>query len=327
MPANLPPDYYAAEERYRQAKATDEKIRILEEMLSIMPKHKGTDHLLADLRAKISRLKKEETKKKPGARFNPYAVEKEDCPRLTLIGPPNSGKSSLFNALTSASSEVQDYPYTTVKPQPGICRFDNYRIQIVDLPPVMNDSMEGWMSDLVRTADGAGIVVDGSNIESLESTADLLTAVDRANLYLRGPEWKGEAPLGTIIKSTFLAVNKIDIADDEAVRFFQAEFSGLMPVCLISAKDNDSIRRIFKTIVDTLKVMRIYTKIPGKDPDMYEPYIVDRGVSVGQLAEDIHRDFADNFRFARLWGKNTFNARRVGRDHVLEDEDIIEIHC
>src|SRR5512142_646752 len=106
MPANLPPQYYEAEKVYRQAKTAAEKIELLETMLAIMPKHKGTDHLKAELRAKIARLQEEGEHKRGGTRTQLYAVRKEGAAQVALVGPPNVGKSQLLALLTGASPKV-----------------------------------------------------------------------------------------------------------------------------------------------------------------------------------------------------------------------------
>jgi len=326
MPANLPPDYYAADERYRQAKTAEEKIRILEEMLAIMPKHKGTDHLKADLRARISRLEKEGSKKKTTTvKFNPYVVEREDCPQLTLIGPANSGKSALLNRLTGASSEVAEYPYTTTMPFPGIMRHNYYRFQIVDLPPVMGDTMEGWMGDLLRTSDGTIITLDASSDKTLEAVEPLFKAIDGANVFLSGLHTE-KAPLGTVPKKAVIALTKCDKASSEVVDLLQSEYGRRFRLVKTSAFGELDTDVFTSAVADAISVLRIFTKIPGKKADIDEPYIVKRGITVIELAESVHREIAEDFKFARIWGKKVFDGQRVGKDHLLEDEDIVELH-
>ncbi len=327
MPANLPPDYFAAEERFRQAKTAEEKIRILEEMLAIMPKHKGTDHLQADLRAKISRLKKEGAKKKVTARFNPYAVEREDCPQVVFIGPANSGKSSLINALTDSEvSEAAEYPYTTVKPSPGIFRCDNYRFQLVDLPPVIGSSMEGWMGDLLRHADGAVIVLDTSREETLDQVGALFAAIDRANVFLQGLN-DDAPPLGTMPQNALIALHKSDSALPEVAVLLKEQFGRRFPALETCSNSNLKKALFAQSLASALKIIRIYTKVPGKKADLQEPYIVDEGINIIKLAEVIHREMVENFRFARVWGRKTFEGQRVGKEHIIEDGDIVELHA
>ena len=327
MPANLPPDYYAAEERFRQAKTTEEKIRILEEMLSIMPKHKGTDHLKADLRSKISRLLKEGTKKKTGvSKFNPYAVDREDCPQVVFIGSANAGKSSLVKYLTGAPTEIAEYPYTTSLPSPGIFRHNHYRFQLIDLPPVMGDSMEGWMGDYIRTSEGTIVVLDASTEETLEQTGDLFKAIDSANVFLTG--LKDEpAPLGTVPKKGMITLTKCDKVNRDVAELLRADFGKKFSILETSVKGGMNKNQFASRLAGTIGYIRIFTKIPGKKADIDEPYIIRRGKTVVELAETVHRDLAETFRFARIWGKKTFDGQRVGREHVLEDEDIVELHA
>ncbi len=132
MPANLPPMYFEAEKRFRTARTAEEKIQALEEMLGIMPKHKGTDKLKADLRRKIAKTKAESQQGKAGSRKEiAYSIDKEGAAQVAVIGPPNSGKSSLVAAVTSASPEVADFPHSTWKPTPGMANFEDIQFQLI----------------------------------------------------------------------------------------------------------------------------------------------------------------------------------------------------
>ncbi|MFN3699510.1 MAG: GTPase, partial [Dictyoglomus sp.] len=153
MPANLPPQYFEAEKRFREAKTIEEKIQALKEMLAILPKHKGTDKMKADLRRKLSQLMEEAEKrsKKGGGRSLEY-IEKEGAGQVLLLGPPNTGKSLFFKFVTGVESFVADYPFSTINPVVGMMPFENIQIQIIDLPPLWENS-ESWIYNLVRNAD------------------------------------------------------------------------------------------------------------------------------------------------------------------------------
>src|ERR1051325_6656304 len=136
MPANLTPQYMEAEKRFKQAGSLPEKIAALEEMMATVPKHKGTEKLQAELKKKMSALRKDaEHQQKSGGRREFHLVEREGARQLALVGAPNSGKSQLLRSLTHALPEVAEYPYTTRTPIPGMLVFENVRLQLVDLPP------------------------------------------------------------------------------------------------------------------------------------------------------------------------------------------------
>jgi ribosome-interacting GTPase 1 len=109
MLANLPPDYFAAEQRFREATTPEDKIEALEEMLAIMPKHKDTDKLKAMLRERISKFKDQALKKKGGARQKTvYDIEKEGAAQVVVIGPPNTGKSVRDGQMVQRDYILQD---------------------------------------------------------------------------------------------------------------------------------------------------------------------------------------------------------------------------
>ena len=161
MPANLTPQYLDADKRFRQAKNAAEKISALEDMLALIPKHKGTEKMQADLKRRLSKAREEAQKKgKAGARGNTYHVPREGAGQVVLVGPPNSGKSTLLAMLTNAIPEVGDYPFTTRKPLPGMMDFENVKIQLVDLPPIAPEWTEGWVYALIRNAELVLVLVD-----------------------------------------------------------------------------------------------------------------------------------------------------------------------
>src|SRR4030043_10483 len=161
MPANLTPDYLEAEVKFKQAKTTDEKIRALEIMMAVIPKHKGTEKIRAQLKSRMAKLK-EELQRKPtiGKAEQAFYIKKEGTAQILLLGLPNTGKSTLFSKMTHALSEVADYPFTTQKPIPGMMTFENLQIQLVDTPPIQSDHIEPGFPNLIRNADGLLLLVD-----------------------------------------------------------------------------------------------------------------------------------------------------------------------
>jgi ribosome-interacting GTPase 1 len=330
MAANLTPQYMEADKKLRTAKTPQEKIEILEEMLSLMPKHKATEKLQAQLKSKISKLK-EEMEKQPSIKHGvSYVIPKQGAGQIAVVGPPNSGKSMLIKALTGAEPEVGDYPFTTRAPAPYMMKFENVRIQLVDQPPLTPDIMESWQIELIKVADAALLVVDLANADSSSLLESLIGKLKEKKVefvredYVPTLESPGPPPFK---KKTIIVANKSDLdaakENLETLKFF---FEGQLTVLPVSAEAGDGLEDLKKRIFGFLHVIRVYSKAPGKKPDNSEPFVLKRGTTVIEMARAVHKDFAEKLAYARLWRGTEFTGQMINREFVLEDKDVCELH-
>jgi len=328
MPANLTPQYLDADKRFRQAKTSAEKIVALEEMLALIPKHKGTEKMQADLKRRLSKAREEAQKKgKAGARRDSYYVSREGAGQVVLIGPPNSGKSALLAMLTNAEPDLADYPFTTRKPLPGMMVFENIQIQLVDLPPIAPDWTEGWVYALIRNADLVLVVVDLGGDEVLEQVEQVKTQLAMHKLKLVGPSDAGELAAGEAAKRALLVGNKAD-ADGagERAAILEAFYAADFPVLSVSANTGTNLETLRRALYAGLEILRVYTKVPGKKPDLTAPFVLKHGSTVADVAASVHKDIAASLKFAKIWGADKYDGQRVTRDYVVQDGDIIELH-
>jgi ribosome-interacting GTPase 1 len=327
MPANLPPAYFEAEQRYREAKTPAEGIAALEEMLAIMPKHKGTDKLKADLRRRLSKLRgKQHEKKKVGKRESSFKIEREGVGQVVVLGAPNVGKSALVAALTNADPVVADFPHSTWRPTPGMMHFEDIQIQLIDTPPISREYMEPLFFDMVRRSDVALIVVDVHTdpFQQLEETVSVLR---ERKIGARQSERHPEDTTGWRFLPQLVIANKIDDqSSEENFVIFRSLLEEDRPVIPVSAKRGYNFDVLKKSIFGALDIIRIYSKVPGKEPDLNEPFVVKKGSTLEELAGKIHKDFSARLKFARLWGAQVYDGQMVQRDHVLQDGDIVELH-
>ena len=326
MPTNLLPDYYRLEELYREAQTNEEKIRYLEEMMAIVPKHKGTDHLRADLRRKLAKLKEaSEAKKGAGRQTSPFHIDKEGAGQVVLVGPTNAGKSALVAALTNATPDTAEYPYTTWTPTPGMMEVENVQIQLIDTPSLDREHVEGELINLIRRADLILLVVDlqAFPIEQVENSIAFLE--ERRIAPLRLQERYAEER-GFIFTPLLVVVNKCDDekadADFEVLCELIEEDWPMIPVSATTGRNFDSLKR---AIFDRLEIMRIYSKPPGKEADLSRPFVMKKGGTVEEFAGKVHKDFFDSLKSARVWGSAAHDGLMVSRDHVLQDGDIVEL--
>jgi ribosome-interacting GTPase 1 len=328
MPTNLPPECAELEARYRAAASPEDKIDALEELLAAIPKHKGTDHLRADLRSKLARLRDaSRSRRGAGHATSPFRIEREGAGQVAVIGCPNTGKSALVAALTNAAPEVAAYPFTTRAPVPGMMRVEDVQVQLVDTPPLHPDHPEPELTGLIRRVDLLLVVVDlqDDSIGQLQDAMAMLA--DRRILPVVEQE-RHSAEERLTFKPLLVVVNKND--DEASDGDFQALcelFEGECPLLPVSARTGRGLDRLRRAVFDGLDIIRVYSKPPGKEPDLAAPFPLKRGSTVEELAGKIHRGLQHNLRSARVWGKEVFDGQPVGRDYVLHDGDIVELRA
>ncbi len=325
MPANLNPQYYEAEEAFRNAKSVEGKIAALEEMLAVMPKHKGTEKIQADLKKRISRLKKEGDKKKGGSRQDdPYIVEKQGAGQVVLIGYPNSGKSSLVKKLTNARIKIGAYPFTTPIPQPGMMPYQDIKIQLVDTPPVTDEGVPGPFLNTIRNADMLLLFTDLGNDNCVDQLQFLLHFL-REKRLLREEVSPGVKAFTEDNYQVIGARCDLDTAN-ERLAILKELIVDCPEVIPFSVKTEENLQKLKEIIFTKLNIIRIYAKSPGEEPDMEKPFVLKKGATVIEFAREVHRDIAENLKEARVWGSVRFDGQAVARDYHLKDRDIVELN-
>lgn len=336
MPANLTPEYKAAEAAYRAARDARERLEALREMLRTVPKHKGTEHLQADIKSKIKELTEELTVRKGAARTGPPTVIRpEGAAQVALIGPPNAGKSALHARLTGSRAVSEPYPFATQYPQPGMLPFEDVHFQLVDLPSVAAEHPIGWIGNALSPADAALLVVDLAAPDSIDRVGEVHRILADRRVVLTS-SWpadpdgvpENEDPFVKVLP-TVLVVNKADLLDDPSAELeVFRELTGYdYPTLVVSAETGDGCEAVGRFLFDRLGIVRVYTKAPGRPPDLTRPFTVLRGQTVADVARLVHKELATRFAYARLWGSGGHDGRQVGRDHVVSDGDIVELHA
>lgn len=328
MPANLPPQYHAAELRYRAAIDPEEKVRALREMLAVMPKHKGTEKLQADIKRRISQLQADSKRGSTVARQTPpWVIEKVGAGQVPLIGPPNSGKSSLVAALTRAEPKVADYPFTTTAPLPGMMPFENVQIQLVDTPPLTPEHWIEWMPDLLRRADAVACVADLAQPDPWAPFESILQRLRERGVLLDPLPEDEPGAFDVSLPSVVVGQKRDAPTADAGWSALRAGARDRWPLVAVSALHGDGLEELKRRLFEALHVVRVYAKPPGKPADTRAPFVLPAGSTVRDLAARIHKDVARGFQYARLWGASgKFDGQRVGDDHVLDDGDAVEIH-
>jgi hypothetical protein len=338
MPANLSAEYKKTEQAYRSAREPRERLALLKEMLRTIPKHKGTEHLQADIKSRIKELSDELAgPKKGGARSaHGYAVRREGAAQVCLVGPPNSGKSTLHAALTGSKSEAGPFPYTTKLPVPGMLRFEDIAFQLVDLPPVSREHMEPSLIGALQGADAAWLVVDLADPECTEHVSLIIEELARRKITLeeRWPGLGGKTDSETtedlfrVRLPTLLVANKSDLdPDPDEVKVLEELLGIRYPALAVSATRGTNLGELAPFLFRALGIVRVYSKVPGKPADRQRPFTVRAGGRVIDVARLVHQDVAATLKYARVWGSGEFDGQQVGPEHRVADGDVLELHA
>ena len=341
MPANLSPEYKKAEAAFRSSRDPKERLDCLNEMLRTIPKHKGTEHLQAEIKTRIKHLTEEvgDARKKAGRRGPTHVIRCEGAAQVSLIGAPNAGKSTLHAQLTGSHAETGPYPYTTQSPLPGMLSFEDIHFQLVDLPPVCRERPVPWIGNALQPAEACLFVVDVQDPASVDHVVTILellaekrvTLLDRSDEAGSAEDSNGDEmsdPFAVQLPTLLLAT-KADLSaavqqDVEALE----ELVGIRyPSLVVSARTGEGLDRIAPWLFETLGIVRVYTKAPGRPPEMKRPFTVHRGSTVHDVARLVHGDIAASLRYARLWGRDQQAGQQVGRDNPVADGDVLELHA
>jgi len=325
MPANLTPEYFKAEQWFRTATTTEEKILALERMLAVMPKHKGTDHLKADLRRKLSKLREAPPKKGKAKHVDIFHVPRTGSGQVTLLGTPNCGKSSIAAALTNAKVNVADFPFATGAPVPGMATFEDIQIQLIDMPPITADYIAPGQVGTYRNCDLIAIVIDLS-AEAAEQMRTCLDFLESRNLLMDEQTPAYDTQGNALGKKAFCVCTKCDIAEAGALEAVKRSCEHNFEFVEISTETGAGLDKLPQILFELLGIIRIYAKPPGKPADMDEPFTLPAGSTVMDLATAIHRELAEKLKAARIWGKGVYDGQNVQLTHVLHDKDVIELH-
>lgn len=322
MPANLGPQYLAAEAHYRQAITDEEKLAALEEMMQTIPKHKGTEKMQGDIKRRMAKAREGMRSGGKGARRKElFKIEKEGAGQVVLVGPPNSGKSHLLKAMTRAEPLVAEYPFTTRLPLPGMAQFENVQIQLIDLPPIAEETSQTWLWAVLRLSDALLVVLDAGDDDVLTEAEELLAFMQANNVVITN-----SAERDYNEKKALCACTKADMPGAlERIELLKEVLGGRMELIPVSAVTGDGLDRLSAAMFfDLLGRIRVYTHAPGRKADFSAPFILDAGTTVLGAAREIHKEIAETLKYARVWGKGMFEGgQMVPRDHILSDGDVI----
>ena len=332
MPANLPPEYYKLKHQLEAAKTDEERLSLLEEMLRITPKHKGSEKVISDLRRRIAKLRNAPDKKGATKRHS-HLIPKQGAGQIILLGAPNVGKSRFLASCTNAKPDISRTPFTTREPAVGMLNYENIQFQIIDTPPVTADFVQPEILDLARNSDILLIIVNLGGDDVLDEVGVVTSKLKAAKIVIArevhgdGVDENSSSTESSSIKPALIVANQIDVPNASDRLEILSEFYGeTFEIYPLSAATGEGREHLEKAIYDKLEILRVYTKTPGKRVDRDDPIVLPMGSTVIDAAMRLHRDFAANLKFARVWGVNWHDGQSVSRDDHVHDGDILEFH-
>jgi ribosome-interacting GTPase 1 len=329
MAANLTPQYLEAEAEYKRAQTAEERLACLKRMYALLPKHKASEKLQADLKTRLSEAKKEveQERKSPKKVGVSHKIPKQGAGQYVVLGGPNTGKSRLLTQLTRATPDVAPYPFTTREPHAGMMDWEDVRVQLIDMPPITADYLEGYLSSMVRAADAALLMVDLGEEDGPFAAEAVIEQLAKTKTVLVGQAPATVDDPSIQYTKTLLVANKIDLPGATArLEVVRELFGARFPIHVISAEHATGLEELRTAIYRFLNVIRVYTRQPGKPPDLESPFTCAAGSTVLEMAALVHRDFAQGLKSARIWGTGVYDGQTAKRDHVLHDKDVVELH-
>lgn len=353
MPINANYEYYAAEKKYHAAKTPTEKLQALSEMQSTAPKHKGAENLRKEISRKIAAVKAgiekhKIAKKGSGKNVN---VKKEGAGQVAIVGMPNSGKSTFLNKLTGVKVEIASYPFTTRKPEVGMMGYKGAWVQLVEVPAIVEGSSQGksdgtQILSIIRNSDAVVLLYRTEEkkelvLKELEA-ANIKLNKQKPKIIISHSEFKGITVSGAknikfprqdlekFLKSMGYHNASVIIHEPvtNLIKFIEVLEGSIVYKKAILLKfdewqDNEEFRG---EIFSLLEKILIYTKKPGQEADYTDPLVLKEGATVADVAERLHKDFAQGLRYVRVWGSAKFGGQRISRKYKLKSEDLIEIY-
>jgi ribosome-interacting GTPase 1 len=329
MAANLTPQYLEAEAEYKKAQNAEDRLACLKKMYSLLPKHKASEKLQADLKTKMSELREEieKEKKSPKKASVSHKIPRQGAGQYVVVGAPNTGKSRLLTRLTRATPEVAAYPFTTREPHAGMMDWEDVRVQLIDTPPITPDYLENYLQGMIWAADAAVLMVDLGDDDGPFAAEAVLERLAQTRTILTSTLPAEQEDPATHYTRTLLAANKIDLPGaPERLEIVRELFGERFSVQVISAEHGTGVEELRTALYRFLNVIRVYSKQPGKPPDLASPFTCPIGSTLLEMAALVHRDFVEGLKSARIWGTGVYDGQTVKRDHVLNDKDIVELH-
>jgi uncharacterized protein len=330
MAVNLPPHYHDADARYKKATTATDKLAALREMWVLLPKHKASEKVQAALKTKISELTDQIEHEKSGPKKSApgtFKIPRQGAGTVVFLGPPNTGKSFLLSKLTKAKPEVAPYPFTTREPIPGMMDFENVRVQLIDLPPITADHYDSFITDVTRSADAAVLFLDLSNDDGPTEAQATIERLNLARRLLVREHPAEQDPATFSIRTILVAAKSDDEAADVRLEMAKEWLEDRFPLYVVSAETGVGLEDVRRAIFESLRVIRVQTKQPGKPLDTSgSPFTCPVGSTVAEFAGYVHSDFEEKLKSARVWGTGVQDGQTVGRDHVLHENDVVELH-
>jgi len=329
VPANLTPQYHKAEREYRTAETAVDRVQCLETMLRIIPKHKGTDRLQGELRAKLKEARVEvQVEASAPKSTRTFRISKQGAGTVFIIGPPNSGKSRLVAELTNAEPNVEPYPFTTREPLSAMMPVHDVMVQLVDTPPVTASNLEPYLLNFVRSSELTILCFNGSSDDAPQEVFDVIEQFRQRKTVLSAESGFDDDDFSIVHVPTLLVLTHAADEDVDIRREFFSELSPPeLPIALVDFDQGIHIEELRAAIYEALSVIRVYTKRPGQSADSEAPLTFPQGATVEDFALKLHQDLFDTLQFAKVLSRGSDNYTRVNRDYELSDGDTVELHC